>query len=312
MQMKKLIYLILLSIPSLLLAQAGNNNHVGINPAYSCPQTCDAMSNTPMAATYPVNWVINGIERLNSGAVSNAYTGTATSNTDLETQIAGVLSNHSDGSWTVDVTGVTSVTTLDAMQEDAIDPVFKFAISLNGTVTNVSFSTNCSFKDPDCSTKNEYQYHYLVGDSLYLSRGGGAVDLSAFNSSISNTIVGNTIATHTAGGVSQDIDETITSLGTPIVDVTDPQNPVITLPYNQEGGTTQDVDITIPIPEDEPDFVQYATNNTPPTAANGIAENINSASFIELKAKYRRIKMSTSAIGTATKSRDLAFCKFSN
>ncbi|MPN17574.1 hypothetical protein SDC9_164929 [bioreactor metagenome] len=54
------------------------------------------------------------------------------------------------------------------------------------------------------------------------------------------------------------------------------------------------------------------SNNTPPTVAKGIAENIIMASFNDLKAKCKNIKMSNKATGTAISNLLVAFCKFSN
>ena len=51
---------------------------------------------------------------------------------------------------------------------------------------------------------------------------------------------------------------------------------------------------------------------TPPTAAKGIAENIIKASLKVPKAKYNRIKIRTSAMGTAIFRREVALCRFSN
>ena len=54
------------------------------------------------------------------------------------------------------------------------------------------------------------------------------------------------------------------------------------------------------------------SKNTPPIAANGIAEKIINASLILLNAKCNKIKISKSAIGTANLSRAFALFKFSN
>lgn len=102
------------------------------------------------------------------------------------------------------------------------------------------------------------------------------VDLSGFNSTVTNTITGNTIATHNGGGLTTDIDETITNFGTPIVDTTDPTNTEVTLPYDQEGGTTQNVVFEIPASPNE-DYVRYSTNNTPPsgTPPDGVDTHVS-------------------------------------
>jgi len=61
--------------------------------------------------------------------------------------------------------------------------------------------------------------------------------------------VRNLIGTHTSvSGTLIDFFETITSFGTPVVNDTDPDNVVITLPFNQEGGTVQNLQFTVPIP----------------------------------------------------------------
>lgn len=69
---------------------------------------------------------------------------------------------------------------------------------------------------------------------------------------ITDTIVGNPIANiglaNSCDTTQDTINETITNFDTPVVDLTDPQNPIVTLPYNQEGGTTQDVQFTFNIP----------------------------------------------------------------
>lgn len=49
-------------------------------------------------------------------------------------------------------------------------------------------------------------------------------------------------------GVKKQVPETFTDFGTPTVDYTDPNAPVISLPYNQEGGTTQIVLIPLDLP----------------------------------------------------------------
>ena len=54
------------------------------------------------------------------------------------------------------------------------------------------------------------------------------------------------------------------------------------------------------------------SKRTPPTEGGGIAEKIRSASFMELKAKYSNMKISSNAIGTAISNLDFAVCKFSN
>lgn len=50
----------------------------------------------------------------------------------------------------------------------------------------------------------------------------------------------------------------------------------------------------------------------PPIAESGIAVKINSDCFIELKVKYKRIKINPKAIGTATINLALASIRFSN
>ena len=53
-------------------------------------------------------------------------------------------------------------------------------------------------------------------------------------------------------------------------------------------------------------------NITPPTTDSGTAEKTSAASRMELKAKCRKIKMSSKAMGTANFSRLVALLRFSN
>lgn len=248
--MKKYLFSVLFTLFSIVaFTQVGNNN-TGQNPAFSCPQLCDATTKTAIEAKLPVTWGISDIV-LQSGAISDTYNGIANTDVQLEGQIKFSINNHSQGGWAAfDITNNggagTIINTLYAVLEKSSDPVLSFTLILNGQKFFVGFNTNCYYTDPDCSIENEKQYVAQNGDTIQLSQNGGIIDLSGYNSTITNTITGNTIATHIAGGISQDIDESITDFGTPIVDASDPQNVAITLPYNQEGGTTQDVKFTIP------------------------------------------------------------------
>lgn len=74
------------------------------------------------------------------------------------------------------------------------------------------------------------------------------------NSSLTNlNLAGNRIATHNdndpAGNNVNDINETITNFGTPVVDITTtPWEAIVTLPYNQEWGTVDNVVFNIVFP----------------------------------------------------------------
>ena len=50
----------------------------------------------------------------------------------------------------------------------------------------------------------------------------------------------------------------------------------------------------------------------PPIADSGIAVNISKPCLTDLKAKYKRIKIKSKAIGTAIDNLDFACSKFSN
>lgn len=71
----------------------------------------------------------------------------------------------------------------------------------------------------------------------------------AATSIMTGQTTGHTIATHDDGtGTTFEIKETITDFDAATVDNTDILNPIITLPYNKEDGTQQDVSFTFSIP----------------------------------------------------------------
>ena len=251
--MKNIITLIFLCISLACFGQVGNNT-VGNNVTPACSQICDGSTDTTIGGAIPAAWTISNIV-LQSGAIPDTYSGNANSDTQLESQLKTALDNHAGAAWSVfDITndgGVgTSLVNIMAEFQGSMDALFSFDLEINGTTYPIGFSTNCYFSNPDCSPTNELQYISLDGTTITQSENGGEIDLSGFVSEVTNTQAGNTIATHNANGTATDINETITNFGTPAVDATDPTNVEVTLPYNQEGNTTQSVVFEIPIPDE--------------------------------------------------------------